>query len=982
MAAYGSLDLLRQFCICIPTHHLLEARGNSERCPACNLLVQHPDPLLNGEIEEFKLRKPRDDDDSNYDYDSMEEIVQRPKPNIKQLAQRQRRQTRYLIKEKIPSDIITIPPSSLDDSTDSYRNLPTPTPKDDGTRSADRLNNKTLTWEQTPLARIQKDMKSTTKEREALLARLRTHSIPQSSIVQSSPNQTTDMQKEINIKIQPFSGKPTEDIEVLISHIDQFAVLYNKSDEYKAKQIPFFLRGGAHLFWRDLPASHKLDYKKITDGLRIMYGPLQATDDILYPRLANSNQKPSTTVQTFYEEFLRLKQNLDVSPSFLLGTFLNGLLPHLKNYVVLRQPKTVQDAVQLAKIAEIQVTPDEGVSKQIEILNAKLDRWNSLLGENISITKDQSTNCLAAAITANRFRQQTIPAEDDLVGDLVAAFQDSTMPPKINKMNTKEIAKSVASALSETSPNDVLDPIRCQICHQIGHGATWCSSYKARDQGRFHPYDQKQLFCHRCGRTGSHETKNCFVRLTGGNNTPLGPRKPPRNFSRQVTFQPEPPRIHFSASMAEIKDLKTTVTTSQTRNNSPTCSESHSQTYPPLKMTIFTKIYDKKAVLLVDTGANCQLIHERLLRKLSDVPVRPSSIKEIRTVDGSKATVLGEVTLPLNIMGYIIPTTMTVIKCYHYDGIIGSSFLQKHGALIDTNNQCLHLTVGTNNIIVPLGRNPTKIEKYSIHLAETAEVKPFTELIINGKVENCPVGKDVIFDALNECPKDILADAYLGAVMDREIPCRLINATKTLVHPSQYLFLATIIVLTSLTLLCLAQTPSLRTLYSCDTSTLSGTYRVAEPAGCANLNKSSSVSTSTADILIKSVFEGASDQIEKFITSLRTATIKIIDSARNSSAKIIKSFTSGILLWILVIILYIFLFSQYLRFTPNLVKFPNKIKNNHEQSLKPHKPINNPPEDKPRPPPPPLPTYSPPRHHHKQRATKRTVSAPPPTKNK
>ncbi len=95
MAAYDSINLPRRFCVCIPTHHLLEARGNSEKCPACNLPVKHPDPLLNEEIEDFKLKKPKDDDDSSGDDDSIEEIMQRPIPKIKQITQKQRRQTRY-----------------------------------------------------------------------------------------------------------------------------------------------------------------------------------------------------------------------------------------------------------------------------------------------------------------------------------------------------------------------------------------------------------------------------------------------------------------------------------------------------------------------------------------------------------------------------------------------------------------------------------------------------------------------------------------------------------------------------------------------------------------------------------------------------------------------------------------------------------------------------------------------------------------------
>ncbi len=71
--------------------------------------------------------------------------------------------------------------------------------------------------------------------------------------------------KGMTIKIIPFSGNSSDssqDLETLISNLDLYAEMHGKSEAWKCKKIPFFLKSSAHFFWRQLDAFEKSDYKK------------------------------------------------------------------------------------------------------------------------------------------------------------------------------------------------------------------------------------------------------------------------------------------------------------------------------------------------------------------------------------------------------------------------------------------------------------------------------------------------------------------------------------------------------------------------------------------------------------------------------------------------------------------------------------------------------------------------------------------------
>ena len=90
--------------------------------------------------------------------------------------------------------------------------------------------------------------------------------------------------------------------------------------------------------------------------------------------------------------------------------------------------------------------------------------------------------------------------------------------------------------------------------------------------------------------------------------------------------------------------------------------------------------------LFVDTGACVSAIDEQLFAKIyGHFPpnMRKSSLSSVQTVSGEKVSVLGKITIPLELQGREFPCEFHVMQHLAYDAILGRDFLQKNGALID-----------------------------------------------------------------------------------------------------------------------------------------------------------------------------------------------------------------------------------------------------------------------------------------------------------
>ena len=185
---------------------------------------------------------------------------------------------------------------------------------------------------------------------------------------------------ELQIKIPLFSGNPEEDIESLILNFNTYCNNTGKNDQYKAAHIPLLLKGEAHAVFRSLPQGDKENYEEICKQLRLNFGVVQMPGEVAYPLL--TKLKMTTTVQEYLNQFRKLCTNLDVTPAMTQAFFIDGLTQKVKQYVTIRQPKSLNEAIQYAKQGEAIAPEPENTATKAAILQLteEVGKITSLLG--------------------------------------------------------------------------------------------------------------------------------------------------------------------------------------------------------------------------------------------------------------------------------------------------------------------------------------------------------------------------------------------------------------------------------------------------------------------------------------------------------------------------------------------------------------------------------------------------------------------------
>lgn len=132
------------------------------------------------------------------------------------------------------------------------------------------------------------------------------------------------------------------------------------------------------------------------------------------------------------------------------------------------------------------------------------------------------------------------------------------------------------------------------------------------------------------------------------------------------------------------------------------------------KNRISLKVLGKNTIGLVDTGAAISCASENFVNKLdkSNLKWQKSSCKQIYGVGGEGHSVKGEVTLPLDFQGLIIPYKFYVVAGLQYELILGDDFLIENKANIHYPSRTLYLHDGTFQVaIITLQEHKAKSTK-------------------------------------------------------------------------------------------------------------------------------------------------------------------------------------------------------------------------------------------------------------------------------
>lgn len=108
------------------------------------------------------------------------------------------------------------------------------------------------------------------------------------------------------------------------------------------------------------------------------------------------------------------------------------------------------------------------------------------------------------------------------------------------------------------------------------------------------------------------------------------------------------------------------------------------------------------ARVLVNIGSSLNVLPQNSLSKLTiEGLVMKPSVLIVRTFDGSKLTVIGEVDLPMNIRPHVFFIIFYVMDIYPaYSCLLGRPWIQSAGAVILTLHQRLKFMIGSKLVVV------------------------------------------------------------------------------------------------------------------------------------------------------------------------------------------------------------------------------------------------------------------------------------------
>ncbi len=155
-----------------------------------------------------------------------------------------------------------------------------------------------------------------------------------------------------------FKGDKGQDIKYFLEDFNRHCEINGKDENYKIRAFPLFLEGRAQKLYSRLPNLVKQDFDSASREMMNFFSLVQLPPIKAFKKLHNIKKTSSQTVQEYYEEIIDLTGDIDVSEAQLMAHFISGMPKFIENFLILKEPTDLSEALRLAKQQEL-VGPDE-----------------------------------------------------------------------------------------------------------------------------------------------------------------------------------------------------------------------------------------------------------------------------------------------------------------------------------------------------------------------------------------------------------------------------------------------------------------------------------------------------------------------------------------------------------------------------------------------------------------------------------------------
>ena len=148
----------------------------------------------------------------------------------------------------------------------------------------------------------------------------------------------------------PFLGKPTDDITAFLSHFERYSKFCGWDSKQCLRALPLYLQGNASSWYTSLDTSFE-NYDDLVNALKDHFSN-PASMWLLRQQLSGRKQQETESLANYAADIRRLCKRVGLSDSEGMHYFIQGLHADLKSHVILGQPKTLEEAENLAHLKE------------------------------------------------------------------------------------------------------------------------------------------------------------------------------------------------------------------------------------------------------------------------------------------------------------------------------------------------------------------------------------------------------------------------------------------------------------------------------------------------------------------------------------------------------------------------------------------------------------------------------------------------------
>lgn len=177
--------------------------------------------------------------------------------------------------------------------------------------------------------------------------------------------------------IGQFSGDGSQDAQLWLTRFQLMAVTKNLNDNKAKATLPLLLKENALRWYVALPQHVKDNYAELKREFIIRYGPDERVQWQRTASLYQTAQGSGESVEDYVSGVTSKGAELNLPEEQLRNIVLNGLRPHLRQFVLQQNPATLDDMRKSAKLAELTL-PDtakeqQSVATAIARLESKLE---------------------------------------------------------------------------------------------------------------------------------------------------------------------------------------------------------------------------------------------------------------------------------------------------------------------------------------------------------------------------------------------------------------------------------------------------------------------------------------------------------------------------------------------------------------------------------------------------------------------------------